>query len=567
MATVIDELVVRLGLDSSSFKEGQKGVEGDLNRTRKASDKTARDVQANGKRAAEFFGQMERAALKFFAVFTLGRGFAEFTRTVVTGGANIARLSRNLGVSADMLSRWGDAVAKNGGTAEGFQSTLQTLSGALTDIKIKGDSSLIPFFQALGVSIDDGTGNAKELGALLLDVGDGLKRRFGNRADAVNFAKQYGLDEGTINLLMQGRGEIQRTLAAQKGLTDQQAASAERAERKLKDMQTRIEAVTRELVYKMLPTIEKLTELMARFAEVSIPILGDIIDFFIRLDKATDGWSTTLLVALGTLRLIAGVSLANLAAGIASVGGATSGAMAALGKLGGALGLLTYSKELGDGSLPGFVERYQQAQAAKGAPSAPAAPGTSGAAPRAGGRQTRGMRNNNPGNLEFAGQRGAVRENGEGRFAKFGTLSEGVAALGRQLQLYGKRGINTLRKVIETWAPRYNKKTGKIENDTEGYISRMREMTGFGENQRINLQDASTLGLLIRGITTVENGRNFVGREDMLSGLQQLRERPATGTQPISIGQITIVTQSTEARGIARDIRQALVRQADSGMR
>lgn len=558
MATVIDELVVRLGLDSSSFKEGQKGVEGDLNRTRKASDKTARDVQANGKRAAEFFGQMERAALKFFAVFTLGRGFAEFTRTVVTGGANIARLSRNLGVSADMLSRWGDAVAKNGGTAEGFQSTLQTLSGALTDIRIKGDSSLIPFFQTLGVSIDDGTGKAKELDALLLDVGDAMKRRFGNRADAVNFAKQFGIDEGTINLLMQGRGEIQRTLATQKGLTDQQAASAERAERKLKDMQTRIETVTRELVYKMLPTLEKLTELMARFAEVSIPILGDIIDFFIRLDKATDGWSTTLLVALGTLRLIAGVSLANLAAGIASVGGATSGAMAALGKLGGALGLLTYSKELGDGSLPGFVERYQQAQAAKGAPSA---------SPRTGGRQTRGMRNNNPGNLEFAGQRGAVRENGEGRFAKFGTLSEGVAALGRQLQLYGSRGINTLRKVIETWAPRYNKKTGKIENDTEGYIARMREMTGFGENQRINLQDASTLGLLIRGITTVENGRNFVGREDLLSGLQQLRARPATGTQPISIGQITIVTQSTEAQGIARDIRQALVRQADSGMR
>lgn len=49
-----------------------------------------------------------------------------------------------------------------------------------------------------------------------------------------------------------------------------------------------------------------------------------------------------------------------------------------------------------------------------------------------GGSLPRGIRNNNPGNLNFAGQRGASLEGGPGgRFATFDTMDEGVAALYR----------------------------------------------------------------------------------------------------------------------------------------
>lgn len=574
MPTVIDELVVKLGLDAKNFQRGQADLDKGLNRTRKGADKTARDVEQSGKRAAEFFGQMERAALKFFAVFTLGRGFVDFTRTVVATGANLSRLSRNIGLSTDTLSRWGDAVRKNGGSAEGFQSTLQTISSAITDIKVKGDSSLIPFFQVLGVSLDDGTGKAKKLDALLLDVGEGLRSRFPNREDAFNFARQFGLDEGTINLLMQGRAEVNKMLAQQKGFSATQAKAAEDAERRWLDVQSRIESVTRELVIKLLPAIEKLAGAMAKFAEVSVPALTTAVDWFSKLHDATGGVSTALIGILATLRLIGGVSLLGAAAQVTGVGSAAAAATGMLrGMLGrmGALGLFFGGPGLGNSDRAGVAEQYgeklTQEEAdefertgrlpdrlktwspIKGAPSA-----------SSGGRVPRGIRNNNPGNLEFRGQRGAAPEAGSGRFAAFGTMAEGVAALGRQLQLYGKRGADTLREIIGKWAP-------SNENDTGAYISRMQKLTGFSADQPLNMNDAGTMALLIRGITSVENGSNFVGRNDLLEGLQQLRAAPAAGAQPISIGQITIVTQSTDAQGIARDVRQALVRQADTGMR
>lgn len=65
----------------------------------------------------------------------------------------------------------------------------------------------------------------------------------------------------------------------------------------------------------------------------------------------------------------------------------------------------------------------------------------------------RGERNNNPGNLNFAGQAGASLERPGGRFARFETAFDGLRALARQLMLYAGRGINSVEKIISTWAP------------------------------------------------------------------------------------------------------------------
>lgn len=564
MATVIDELVVRLGLDTKQFKRGQEDASRGLDRTKKHAEKTGRDIESSGKRAAEFFGQMERAALKFFTVFTAGRGFVNFTQQVVTTGANIARLSRNLGLSTDTISRWGDAVAKNGGTVEGFQGTIRTLSKALTDFNTTGTSNMLPLFNMLGISLVDGAGKAKQLDEVLLDLGEGFRRRYSNRSDAFNVASQFGIDEGTFNLLMKSQAEIRKELSSQKGLTDQQAKSAENAERKWLEVQSRIEEVTRELVYKLLPAIEKLANAMAQFAEVSIPVLTSLVDWLGKAHDVTGGWSTALIAVLATLRILGGISIGGLIGQLAKAAGFASSIGAGLSllfhseKLGGDLGGVgsTYGKQLTPEEAEAFEKTGKLPERLSGSSGA----STGGGDPAVSGGKTRGARNNNPGNLEFRGQSGAAPESGSGRFARFQTMAQGVAALGRQLQLYGARGVNTLRGVISKWAPGH-------ENDTGAYINRMAKMTGFRPDQQLNLNDAGTLGLLIRGISTVENGRNVIARGDMLSGLQQLREKPARGTPPISIGQVVINSNSQDGEGLARDFRAALVRQADTGMR
>ncbi|MBS9442289.1 lytic transglycosylase catalytic [Photorhabdus heterorhabditis] len=119
-----------------------------------------------------------------------------------------------------------------------------------------------------------------------------------------------------------------------------------------------------------------------------------------------------------------------------------------------------------------------------------------------------GLRNNNPGNLNFVGQRGATLESPGGRFARFETAFEGLRALSRQLTLYASRGLTTIRDIITTYAP-------PSENDTEAYIAGMSKWLGVDQNAQLNLQDPQTLTAMMNGIIHHENGRNPYSSELM----------------------------------------------------
>lgn len=58
--------------------------------------------------------------------------------------------------------------------------------------------------------------------------------------------------------------------------------------------------------------------------------------------------------------------------------------------------------------------------------------------------------NNNPGNLRFVGQAGAVQ--GTGGFARFDSYDDGVNALNNQIQLYAGRGM-TISDMMKVYAP------------------------------------------------------------------------------------------------------------------
>lgn len=123
----------------------------------------------------------------------------------------------------------------------------------------------------------------------------------------------------------------------------------------------------------------------------------------------------------------------------------------------------------------------------------------------------RGIRNNNPGNIEFRGQKGAELERQGGRFAQFGTASEGLMALSRQLMRYfdGKttgRPLQTLTDIISTWAPGNENKTG-------AYITHMSKRMGVSPDAILNLKDPQVMSSLMNGIIHHENGRNPYPRE------------------------------------------------------
>lgn len=120
----------------------------------------------------------------------------------------------------------------------------------------------------------------------------------------------------------------------------------------------------------------------------------------------------------------------------------------------------------------------------------------------------RGIRNNNPGNLKFAGQAGAENVGG---FARFKTKAEGLRQAARQLLRYydgkttGKK-LRSINDIIRTWAP-------KSENDTLAYIAHMSQMMGVNPDDELNMRDPNTMTSMMNGIIQHENGRNPYGDE------------------------------------------------------
>ncbi|HGG0599413.1 TPA: lytic transglycosylase [Enterobacter roggenkampii] len=119
----------------------------------------------------------------------------------------------------------------------------------------------------------------------------------------------------------------------------------------------------------------------------------------------------------------------------------------------------------------------------------------------------RGERNNNPGNLNFAGQAGAELERPGGRFARFETAFDGLRALSRQLMLYAGRGINSVEKIISTWAP------ASDNNNTAAYIQAVSQRLGVNPQAALNINDPQTMSALMSSIIHHENGRNIYSKE------------------------------------------------------
>jgi hypothetical protein len=70
VASIVDALVVTLGLDASRFTSGSKQASADLRKTKEDANAAAKQIEASGRQAAEFFKRLRNEAIALFATFT-----------------------------------------------------------------------------------------------------------------------------------------------------------------------------------------------------------------------------------------------------------------------------------------------------------------------------------------------------------------------------------------------------------------------------------------------------------------------------------------------------------------
>ena len=113
----------------------------------------------------------------------------------------------------------------------------------------------------------------------------------------------------------------------------------------------------------------------------------------------------------------------------------------------------------------------------------------------------RGIRNNNPGNIERGAdwQGLADDQSGDPRFAVFKSPVWGIRAMARILDTYQSRhGLNTIQGIINRWAP-------PGENDSQAYAEHVAGKIGISATEPLPAGD-STRSQLIAAIIEHENG-------------------------------------------------------------
>ncbi|HCT9373657.1 TPA: hypothetical protein ACRR1L_002853 [Klebsiella quasipneumoniae] len=126
----------------------------------------------------------------------------------------------------------------------------------------------------------------------------------------------------------------------------------------------------------------------------------------------------------------------------------------------------------------------------------------------------RGVRNNNPGNLEASSSNPWVGQTGsDGRFAKFETPEHGIRALGRNLISYQRQGIDTVGEIINRWAPPSD------NNDTAAYIKAVCAQLGVTANQPLDASNPDTLQALCAAIIKHENGTQPYSSDQLSTGV------------------------------------------------
>lgn len=115
---------------------------------------------------------------------------------------------------------------------------------------------------------------------------------------------------------------------------------------------------------------------------------------------------------------------------------------------------------------------------------------------------SRGLRNNNPGNIRRSKVTylGEVNPSQDPAFKQFASRAWGYRAIFVLLDTYRRRhGIDTLEGMIARWAP-------PAENPTQAYVRAVAQQTGLNPGQAVDTADPQTMIPLAAAIARVENG-------------------------------------------------------------
>ena len=228
---IVEQILVELMLDTSKFaaqadkaEKKNQALEKSLDKTEKASKQAGK---ANEELTKKYHSSIEQTAkfgqaiakvtkelTKFFGAIIGSTGLFKLANDAAHANMEVSKLSGQLGMATASITDWQNAAGAFGGSAQGMTASLTGIKQAMNGLVMFGDASMLPYFNALGVSVVDDAGKVRKLDDVMLDLADSFQKM--PKEQAYTIGKKMGFDDGTINALISGRKELQEILDIQK---------------------------------------------------------------------------------------------------------------------------------------------------------------------------------------------------------------------------------------------------------------------------------------------------------------------------------------------------------------
>lgn len=275
--------------DASKVDAGAKSGEQSLKRMTDAANKADNAVNKTGN---SFLAASKSVAGFLGGFLAVGTAITQL-RAAADFADEMNDVADALDVGVEKLHLWNNAAWSTGGSSQGFQQSMLALNDQLQQVAATGTGRALPMLEKLGFSLAQIKLGAKDPIAFTDQLADKFEKL--SKVEATAIGKKLGLDQGTINLLLQGRVALDDIIKRQEELglvTKEDAEIAAQFNDQMDDMSKLFQSIRQRASTSILPA---LTWVLKGFESV--------VQFFRRNDRVVTGFFIGLAGILTTLYL------------------------------------------------------------------------------------------------------------------------------------------------------------------------------------------------------------------------------------------------------------------------
>lgn len=228
--TVIDALVLEFNLDPAKFTKEQRQVLDQMRQFEQEAEKIGTRSENQARKTVDLMGTFRQMTLGVLAAFA-GREAQQAFHNITSTDAAVGRLALTMNMSAREVSAWEGAAGQAGAKAGEMRSTLGGLTGDMNKFMLTGQGTLATVLRPLGVDMFDANKQLKDAGTLILDIVSALDAKGLDPARRAAFLQMLpGMTEGSLNLMMKSRKELEEYLKLSREIGGTTADSAQKAQ-------------------------------------------------------------------------------------------------------------------------------------------------------------------------------------------------------------------------------------------------------------------------------------------------------------------------------------------------